>query len=73
MYAECFVRGAGGNGATALGYVNAVRTRANGANHKCRRFNYSYWTRELENCMGRTQKNRFSLFWKIHWGSYLWP
>jgi hypothetical protein len=31
MYAECFVRGAGGNGATALGYVNAVRTRANGA------------------------------------------
>jgi hypothetical protein len=31
MYAECFVRGAGGNGATALGYVNALRTRANGA------------------------------------------
>jgi hypothetical protein len=30
MYAECFVRGAGGK-ATALGYVNAVRTRANGA------------------------------------------
>jgi hypothetical protein len=29
MYAECFVRGAGGNGATALGYVNALRTRAN--------------------------------------------
>jgi hypothetical protein len=30
MYAECFCRGAGGNGATALGYVNVLRTRANG-------------------------------------------
>jgi hypothetical protein len=29
---------------TALGYVNAVRTRANGA-YKCRRFNYGFHIR----------------------------
>jgi len=30
MYAELFARGAGGSGATALGYVNAIRERAYG-------------------------------------------
>jgi hypothetical protein len=43
MYAECF-RGAGGNGATALGMLT-LRTRANGATYKCRRFNYEFHIR----------------------------
>jgi hypothetical protein len=42
-----------GGGATALGYVNVLRTRANGAT-KCRRFNYDFHIRrELENCIGK--------------------
>jgi len=32
MYAECVVRGGGGNAGTALGYVNALRQRAYGDN-----------------------------------------
>jgi hypothetical protein len=72
MYAECFVRGAGGNGATALGYVNAVMYKSKRKQN--RRFNYGFhtWTRELETALGRTQKNGFSSFWKIHWGQYGW-
>jgi len=30
MYAECVLRGGGGNAGTALGYVNALRERAYG-------------------------------------------
>jgi hypothetical protein len=32
MYAECVLRGGGGDAATALGYVNALRQRAYGDN-----------------------------------------
>jgi hypothetical protein len=54
MYAECFVRGAGGNGATALGYVNALRTRANGATINAGGLTMDFiLTRELENCIGK--------------------
>src|SRR5690606_26569317 len=31
MYAECFVRGAGGDASTAVGYINALRQRAYGS------------------------------------------
>jgi hypothetical protein len=64
---------AGGNGATALGYVNAHVQEQTVQLYKCRRFNYNFiLTRELENWEGhrRTDLVRFG---KFTGGSYLWP
>jgi hypothetical protein len=72
MYAECFVR-AGGNGATALGYVNAVRTRANGATINGR-FNYGFHMDERARELHWEGHRRTDLvrFGKFTGGSYLW-
>jgi hypothetical protein len=66
MYAECF-RGAGGNGATALGYVNATykSKRCNYINAGGLTMNFILDERARE-LHWEGQKNRFSLFWKIH-------
>jgi hypothetical protein len=61
--------------ATALGYVNAVRTRANGATIKCRRFNYEFHIDERARELHWEGHRRTDLvrFGKFTGGSYLWP
>jgi hypothetical protein len=66
MYAECFVRGAGGNGATALGYVNAVMYKSKqtiNAGGLTMDFILDERARELH---WEGHRRTFSLFWKIH-------
>jgi hypothetical protein len=69
MYAECFVR-AGGNGATALGYVNALRyksKRCNYINAGGLTMNFILDERARELHWEGHRRTDLVLFWKIHW------
>jgi hypothetical protein len=75
MYAECFVRGAGGNATTALGYVNALRTRAKGATVNAGDLNLDFILDERGRELHWEGHRRTDLvrFGKFTGGSYLWP
>ena len=74
MYAEAVLRGGGGNQSTAIGYVNQLRTRANGFG--------SVSTIDLDFILDERARE---LFWEAHrrtdlirfgkfsGGTYLWP
>ncbi|RDI52311.1 RagB/SusD family nutrient uptake outer membrane protein [Flavobacterium glaciei] len=75
MYAECAVRGAGGNVATAVGYVNALRTRAKGATVTTGDLNLDFILDERARELHWEGQRRTDLirFGKFTGGSYLWP
>lgn len=75
MYAECAVRGAGGNVATAVGYVNALRTRAKGATVNTGDLNLDFILDERARELHWEGQRRTDLirFGKFTGGSYLWP
>jgi hypothetical protein len=78
IYAEAFKRGGGGDEATALGYINALRTRAYGnafgnidAGQMTLDFILDERARELYwEGFRRTDLIRFNKFVE---GTYLWP
>lgn len=75
IYAEAFARGAGGDAATALGYINALRTRAQantvGTAQLTTDFVLDERARELYwEGFRRTDLIRYNKFVE---GSYLWP
>ncbi len=75
MYAECAVRGAGGNLATATGYVNALRTRAKGATVNSGELTLNFILDERARELHWEGHRRTDLirFGRFSGGSYLWP
>jgi hypothetical protein len=75
MYAECAVRGAGGNLATATTYVNTLRTRANGSAVTQGILNLNFILDERARELHWEGHRRTDLirFGKFSGGSYLWP
>jgi hypothetical protein len=75
MYAECAVRGAGGNVATATTYVNTLRTRANGSAITQGDLNLNFILDERGRELHWEGHRRTDLirFGKFSGGSYLWP
>lgn len=75
MYAECAVRGAGGNLATATTYVNTLRTRANGSAVTQGNLNLNFILDERARELHWEGHRRTDLirFGKFSGGSYLWP
>jgi hypothetical protein len=75
MYAECAVRGAGGNVATATTYVNTLRTRANGSSVTQGDLNLNFILDERARELHWEGHRRTDLirFGKFSGGSYLWP
>jgi hypothetical protein len=75
MYAECAVRGAGGNLATATTYINALRTRAHGAavSQGDLTLNFILDERGRELHWEGHRRTDLIRFGKFTGGSYLWP
>jgi len=75
MYAECFVRGAGGNATTALGFVNALRTRAVGTAVNSGDLTLDFILDERARELHWEGHRRTDLvrFGKFTGGAYLWP
>jgi len=75
MYAECAVRGAGGSLVTATDYVNALRTRANGATVTQGDLSLDFILDERARELHWEGHRRTDLirFGKFSGGSYLWP
>jgi hypothetical protein len=75
MYAECAVRGAGGNLGTATTYVNALRTRAKGntISQGDLTLNFILDERGRELHWEGHRRTDLIRFGKFTGGSYLWP
>lgn len=73
MYAEAVVRGGNGNMATALGYVNALRTRAGAAPVTAITLNDILDERGRELGWEMTRRTDLVRFGKFTSGAYLWP
>ena len=75
MYAECAVRGAGGNLATATGYVNALRSRAKGVTVTSGELTLNFILDERARELHWEGHRRTDLirFGRFSGGSYLWP
>lgn len=73
MYAEAVLRGGGGNSATALGYVNALRTRANALTVSSIDLNFILDERSRELSWEMTRRSDLIRFGKFTTSAYLWP
>ncbi|MBH1959212.1 MAG: RagB/SusD family nutrient uptake outer membrane protein [Flavobacteriia bacterium] len=74
MYAEATVRGgAGGNMATAIGYVNALRARANASQISVLDLNFILDERSRELSWEMTRRTDLVRFGKFTSSAYLWP
>ncbi len=75
MYAECVLRGGGGSNATALQYVNDVRTRSSAAIINSGQMDLDFILDERARELNFEGHRRTDLirFGKFSGGSYLWP
>ncbi|MGZ5262299.1 MAG: RagB/SusD family nutrient uptake outer membrane protein [Kaistella sp.] len=74
MYAEATVRGgAGGNMATAIGYVNALRARSNASQISVLDLNFILDERSRELSWELTRRTDLIRFGKFTTSAYLWP
>ncbi|MDY0088902.1 MAG: RagB/SusD family nutrient uptake outer membrane protein [Flavobacteriaceae bacterium] len=78
MYAECFVRGAGGDASTAIGYINSLRQRAYGStagNIASGNLNLDFILDERARELHWEGHRRTDLirFGKFTGSSYIWP
>lgn len=73
MYAEAVLRGGGGNSATALGYVNALRTRANAGTVASIDLNFILDERSRELSWEMTRRTDLIRFGRFTGSAYLWP
>jgi hypothetical protein len=73
MYAEATLRGGNGNLATALGYVNAIRTRAGAAQFSVLTLNNILDERARELSWETTRRTDLIRFNKFTTSEYLWP
>ena len=74
MYGEAVSRGgSGGDAATALGYVNALRTRAGGTAVASINIDFFLDERSREMSWEATRRTDLIRYGKFTSGSYLWP
>lgn len=73
MYAEANLRGGGGSAATALGYVNAIRTRAGALPVGSINLNFILDERGRELGWEMTRRSDLIRYEKFTTASYLWP
>ena len=73
MYAEAVLRGGGGNMATALGYVNALRTRASASAVSVLNLDFILDERSRELSWEMTRRTDLIRFGKFTSSDYLWP
>lgn len=73
MYAEANLRGGGGDAATALGYVNAIRTRAGALPVASINLNFILDERGRELGWEMTRRTDLIRYGKFTTASYLWP
>jgi hypothetical protein len=73
MYAEANLRGGGGNAATALGYVNALRTRAGALPVASINLNFLLDERGRELGWEMTRRTDLVRYNKFTTAAYLWP
>lgn len=72
MYAEAVLRG-GGNMSTAVGYVNALRTRANASSVSSITLDFILDERSRELSWEMTRRSDLIRFGKFTTSAYLWP
>lgn len=73
MYAEANLRGGGGSAATALGYVNALRTRAGALPVSSVNLNFILDERGRELGWEMTRRTDLIRYGKFTTAAYLWP
>lgn len=73
MYAEANLRGGGGDAGTALGYVNAIRTRAGALPVASLNLNFILDERGRELGWEMTRRTDLIRYGKFTTASYLWP
>lgn len=73
MYAEAFLRGGGGNATTALGYVNALRTRANASPVSVINLDFILDERSRELSWEMTRRTDLIRYGRFTSSAYLWP
>lgn len=73
MYAEATIRGGGGNMATAVGYVNALRTRASASSISILNLDFILDERSRELSWEMTRRTDLIRFGKFTSSAYLWP
>ncbi|KAF2514829.1 RagB/SusD family nutrient uptake outer membrane protein [Flavobacterium salilacus subsp. salilacus] len=75
MYAECVLRGGGGNQAEALNYVNLVRSRSNATEISASELTLDFILDERARELNLEGHRRSDLirFGKFSGGTYLWP
>ena len=73
MYAEAVLRGGGGSMTTAVGYVNALRTRANASTVSFIDLNFILDERSRELSWENTRRTDLIRFGKFTSATYLWP
>ena len=73
MYAEAVLRGGGGNMATAVGYINALRTRANASPVSFIDLNFILDERSREMSWENTRRTDLIRYGRFTSATYLWP
>jgi len=73
MYAEAVLRGGGGNMTTALGYVNAIRLRANASTVSFIDLNFILDERSRELSWEMTRRTDLIRYGRFTSAAYLWP